>query len=115
VYTGTHDNDTTQGWWDHGATEAERTAVYEYLNPVPGDVVWSLIRAGCTSVADVCLFPVQDILVLGSEGRMNTPAMPENNWTWRLPPGALHADQARGLAQLAVLTDRDGYVEPTKL
>ena len=114
VYTGTHDNDTTLGWWQHGATDTERNSVYSYLNPAPDDVVWTLIRAASTSVADVCLFPVQDILVLGSEGRMNTPSVPENNWTWRMPPGALTADQARGLAQLAELTDRDGWVEPAK-
>jgi 4-alpha-glucanotransferase len=57
---------------------------------------------------------VQDILVLGSEARMNTPATPENNWTWRMPPDALTAEQAKGLAQLAELTDRDGWVEPPK-
>jgi 4-alpha-glucanotransferase len=114
VYTGTHDNDTTLGWWQHGITESERNAVYFYLNPAPNDVVWSLIRAASTSVADVCIFPVQDVLVLGSEARMNTPATPENNWTWRLPPDALKADQAYGLAQLAELTDRDGWVEPQK-
>jgi 4-alpha-glucanotransferase len=114
VYTGTHDNDTTLGWWQHGTTEAEKNAVYAYLNPAPNDVVWSLIRAASTSVADVCLFPVQDILVLGSEARMNTPATPENNWTWRMAPDALTAEQAKGLAQLTELTDRDGWVEPPK-
>jgi 4-alpha-glucanotransferase len=114
VYTGTHDNDTTLGWWQHGITGSERNAVYLYLNPGPNDVVWSLIRAASTSVADVCIFPVQDVLVLGSEARMNTPATPENNWTWRMPPDALKADQAYGLAQLAELTDRDGWVEPPK-
>ena len=55
-----------------------------------------------------------DILVLGSEARMNTPAMPENNWTWRMAPDALTSQQAFGLAQLAELTDRDGWVEPPK-
>ena len=114
VYTGTHDNDTTLGWWQNGATETERTSVYEYLNPAPGDEVWSLIRAASTSVADVCLFPVQDILVLGSEARMNTPAIPENNWTWRMAPDALGEQQAKGLARLAELTDRDGWVPPEK-
>ena len=114
VYTGTHDNDTTLGWWQHGTTEQEKNAVYVYLNPAPNDVVWTLIRAASTSVADVCLFPVQDILVLGSEARMNTPATPENNWTWRMAPDALTAEQAKGLAQLAELTDRDGWVEPPK-
>ena len=114
VYTGTHDNDTTLGWWQHGTTETERKAVYEYLNPAPDDVVWALMRTASTSVADVCLFPVQDILVLGSEARMNTPATPENNWTWRMAPEALNSKHALGLAQLAELADRDGWVEPPK-
>jgi 4-alpha-glucanotransferase len=114
VYTGTHDNDTTLGWWQHGVTEAERRAVYIYLNPAANDLVWTMIRAASASVADVCIFPVQDILVLGSEARMNTPALPENNWTWRMLRGALNSDVAKGLAQLAEMTDRDGWVEPEK-
>ncbi|HTZ58813.1 MAG TPA: 4-alpha-glucanotransferase [Acidobacteriaceae bacterium] len=114
VYTGTHDNDTTLGWWQNGATEAERHSVYIYLNPAPNDVVWTMIRAASASVADVCIFPVQDVLALGSEARMNTPALPENNWTWRMAPGALGPGQAKGLAQLAEATDRDGWVEPAK-
>ena len=114
VYTGTHDNDTTLGWWEHGVTEKERQAVYVYLNPAQNDVVWTLIRAASNSVADVCIFPVQDVLVLGSEARMNTPSTPENNWTWRMAPDALSGQQAHGLAQLAEVTDRDGWVEPAK-
>jgi 4-alpha-glucanotransferase len=114
VYTGTHDNDTTLGWWEHGVTESERQAVYVYLNPASNDVVWTLIRAASSSVADVCIFPVQDVLVLGSEARMNTPSTPENNWTWRMDPGALSDQQAHGLAQMAEVTDRDGWVEPAK-
>jgi 4-alpha-glucanotransferase len=114
VYTGTHDNDTTLGWWEHGVTETERQAVYVYLNPAPNDIVWTLIRAASGSVADVCIFPVQDVLVLGSEARMNTPSTPENNWTWRMAPDALSGWQAHGLKQLAEMTDRDGWVEPEK-
>jgi 4-alpha-glucanotransferase len=114
VYTGTHDNDTTMGWWEHGVNETERQAVYIYLNPAPNDVVWTLIRAASNSVADVCIFPVQDVLILGSEARMNTPSTPENNWTWRMAPEALSGGQAHGLAQLAEMTDRDGWAEPEK-
>jgi 4-alpha-glucanotransferase len=114
VYTGTHDNDTTLGWWEHGVNETERQAVYIYLNPAPNDIVWTLIRAASGSVADVCIFPVQDVLILGSEARMNTPSTPENNWTWRMAPEALSGGQAHGLAQLAEMTDRDGWVEPEK-
>jgi 4-alpha-glucanotransferase len=114
VYTGTHDNDTTLGWWQHGVTDNERNAVHSYLYPSSNDVVWTLIRAASTSVADVCIIPVQDVLVLGSEARMNTPSIPENNWTWRMAPDALTSQQAQGLAQLSELTDRDGWVEPPK-
>jgi 4-alpha-glucanotransferase len=114
VYTGTHDNDTTLGWWQHGLTETERHAVYCYLNPAPNDVVWTLMRAASSSVADVCIFPVQDVLTLGSEARMNTPSTPENNWTWRMAADALNGGLAQGLAQLAELTDRDGWIEPPK-
>jgi 4-alpha-glucanotransferase len=114
VYTGTHDNDTTLGWWQHGTSEQEKKAVYTYLKPAPNDVVWALIRAASTSAADVCLFPVQDILVLGSEARMNTPAKPEDNWTWRMPPDALTAGHAKCLAELTEMTDRDGWVEPPR-
>jgi 4-alpha-glucanotransferase len=73
-----------------------------------------LIRAASSSVADVCIFPVQDVLTLGSEARMNTPSTPENNWTWRMAADALNGGLAQGLAQLAELTDRDGWVEPPK-
>ena len=89
VYTGTHDNDTTLGWWQRGATAEERTAVHSYLNPAENDVVWSMIRAAADSVADLCLFPVQDVLSLDSEARMNRPASSDNNWTWRMAPDAL--------------------------
>jgi 4-alpha-glucanotransferase len=114
VYTGTHDNDTTRGWWEHGATPQEKAGVQTYLDPGSDGVVWPLIRAAATSVADICLFPLQDILELGSEGRMNTPSQPENNWAWRYEPGALKAESAARLAALMEMTDRDGYVAPEK-
>ena len=106
VYTGTHDNDTTLGWWQHGATRVEKAAAETYLHPREGDVVWSMIRAVAASVADTCLFPVQDILSLGSEARMNTPARSKDNWGWRLAPGALTPELAERLARLTEVTDR---------
>jgi 4-alpha-glucanotransferase len=112
VYTGTHDNDTTLGWWQHGATDGERQAIHAYLHPREDDVVWSLIRAAATSVADICLFPLQDVLVLGSEARMNTPSKPEDNWSWRMDPSALTDGSANRLAALAEVTDRDGWKPP---
>jgi 4-alpha-glucanotransferase len=115
VYTGTHDNDTTLGWWQSEATAEERSAVHTYLNPAENDVVWSMIRAAETSVADLCILPVQDVLSLGSEARMNRPSSPENNWIWRMAPDALNAGLAQELGQLAEVTDRDegdGGVRP---
>ena len=108
VYTGTHDNDTTRGWWENGATEIEKTAVQTYLNPGAEGVVWPMIRAAASSVADICLFPVQDVLDLGSEARMNVPSRASGNWSWRSPEGALTPAIAKRLAELVVVTDRDG-------
>jgi 4-alpha-glucanotransferase len=107
VYTGTHDNDTTLGWWQHGASKIEIESVRNYVG-YDTDVVWSLIRLAATSVADICLFPMQDLLELGSEARMNTPAEAANNWGWRCPEGVLSAALAEKMAALMELTDRDG-------
>ncbi len=109
VYTGTHDNDTTLGWWENCATLVEQQAVREYIGST-ADVVWSLIRIAATSVADICLFPMQDLLVLGSAARMNTPAEAHNNWAWRCAPGVLTAELASRLAALVDVTDRGGVL-----
>ncbi len=89
VYTGTHDNNTTLGWW-RDAPELDRNNLLTYLGPLAheNDVVWAMIRAAERSVASICLIPIQDLLHLGSEGRMNTPSVPENNWTWRYSPAS---------------------------
>jgi 4-alpha-glucanotransferase len=108
VYTGTHDNDTTRGWWESGATPTEKSAVETYLHPGEEGVVWPMIRAAATSVADIALFPVQDILELGSEARMNVPSSSQDNWSWRCPEGVLTAELAAKLAALTEVTDRDG-------
>jgi 4-alpha-glucanotransferase len=111
VYTGTHDNNTTLGWWREGATEVEREHLQSYLQPIrhEGEIVWAMIRAAARSVANLCIFPLQDVLHIGSEGRMNTPSAPTGNWTWRYQPDALHADFATQLAALMEMSDRDGY------
>lgn len=111
AYTGTHDNDTTQGWWEH-ASEAEQEAVIAYLGQPPlndGTVspVWPLIRAVEASVAQLAIVPAQDLLELGSEGRMNTPAVPAGNWSWRAPEGAWTPELAARLAALVEVTDRE--------
>jgi 4-alpha-glucanotransferase len=106
AYTGTHDNDTTQGWWST-ANAATRAAVEAYVGPVAGRPVWPLIRATEASVAELAMAPAQDLLELGSEARMNTPAVGAGNWGWRAPEESWTAELAARLAALAEVTDRD--------
>ena len=106
AYTGTHDNDTTQGWWG-SLGKAERKAVETLVGPVANRPVWPLIRAVESSVAEVAIVPAQDVLEMGSEGRMNTPAVPAGNWSWRAPEGCWTEGLAARLADLAEVTDRD--------
>jgi 4-alpha-glucanotransferase len=83
AYTGTHDNDTTLGWWQH-ARAAEHTHVQAYLGPhVGAEPHWSLILATSQSVARTAIFPFQDVLGLDTRHRMNTPGVAEGCWTWR--------------------------------
>jgi 4-alpha-glucanotransferase len=105
VYTGTHDNDTTLGWWA-GASDHERRAVEAYAGPCPDGVNWALIRMAQASVADLAVVPIQDVLGLGSEARLNTPSVPDGNYLWRLSPDALTSALADRLARLAEITDR---------
>ncbi|HKD45347.1 MAG TPA: 4-alpha-glucanotransferase [Candidatus Angelobacter sp.] len=106
VYTGTHDNDTTLGWWRSGATREERAHAEAYLGPLNEDIVWAFIRVALASVARFALVPLQDVLGLGSEARMNTPSRLEGNWGWRFVPGVLTADLADRLAALTAMCDR---------
>ncbi len=120
VYTGTHDNDTTVGWFNDpggpgsGRTpeqaEQERRAVRRYLAlddaASPFDVHWAMIRALYQSVANLVLLPMQDALALGTEARMNRPGVAVGNWSWRLEPQALTPALARRLRDLAETYDR---------
>jgi len=106
VYTGTHDNDTARGWYEHAAA-AEREAVAAYLGVTSADdIASSLIRAAYTSVAEMAVVPVQDILDLGSEARMNLPGAEHDNWSWRLADGALSTEHAEELRELAEVSSR---------
>lgn len=107
VYTGTHDNNTTRGWWEDAASKAEKDAVKAYLCPAKNGVVWTMIRAVQASVADICIVPVQDVLDLGTEARMNMPSSSGDNWSWRCPEGVLTAEIAARLAAIAGVSDRD--------
>lgn len=102
VYTGTHDNDTTVGWfWSQG--DEMRGHVQHYFGRDGSDIAWDFIRAALASVSDMAIFPLQDVLGLGSEARMNTPGVASGNWGWRLQSDQLahqHADRLRTLTQL---------------
>jgi len=82
-YTGTHDNDTTMGWW-HTASEAERQHVKDYFGISADDMPWPMIRATLASPAVLSIIPMQDLLALDTQARFNTPGTLENNWCWRL-------------------------------
>jgi len=94
VYTGTHDNDTTVGWFaseaGEGTTRAhetihrERQNALRYLDSDGRDVHWDMIRLALASVANTAIFPMQDLLGLGSQARMNLPGTSSGNWTWRM-------------------------------
>ncbi len=105
AYTGTHDNDTTQGWWNTRG-EKERKAVEALVGPVDNRPAWPLIRAAQDSVAELAIIPAQDLLELGSEARINTPAVATGNWSWRAPEKCWTTRLAERLAALAEVTDR---------
>ena len=105
VYTGTHDSDTTHGWY--GALDPPtRRRVRRYTGAGPRKVHQALIRLAYTSVAELAIVPVQDVIGLGSEARMNTPGTTEGNWAWRLEAGRLDAGKARWLRSLAEVSAR---------
>jgi 4-alpha-glucanotransferase len=83
VYTGTHDNDTTRGWWQT-AGDGERSFTQLYLARDGHDISWDIMRAALASVAETAIIPLQDVLSLGSEARMNTPGQASGNWGWRV-------------------------------
>jgi 4-alpha-glucanotransferase len=116
AYTGTHDNDTTVGWWNSsGANDSTRTAedvakeqafARAYLNFKDEPIQWVMIRTIEASIADLAIVPLQDVLGLGSEARMNLPGTSKGNWRWRCKPGALTPQLASKMRELVLLYDR---------
>jgi 4-alpha-glucanotransferase len=106
IYTGTHDNDTTVGWFRSGASDHERRNAECYLGRCEDGIHWAFIRAALNSVAEFALIPLQDVLGLGSEARMNTPSLPRGNWKWRFSPEQFSPELTAKLAYLAEVTDR---------
>jgi 4-alpha-glucanotransferase len=106
IYTGTHDNDTTVGWFHSGCADYERRNAEAYLGRCDDGIHWAFIRAALSSVADLALIPLQDVLGLGSEARMNTPSLNGGNWKWRVDLGKLTPELTTKLAHLIEVTDR---------
>ncbi len=109
IYTGTHDNDTTRGWFA-GIGKEERARVLKFLGKGAGrEIHWEMIRAAFESEAWLAVVPAQDLSGLGSEARMNNPARAEGNWGWRARPGLFSPGTARRLRELAVRTGRAAF------
>ncbi len=106
VYTGTHDNDTTHGWWA-STTERERHFAGQYLGVGAADVHWAMIRAACNSVAKLAVFPLQDVLGLGAAHRMNTPGkMDDSNWSWRFEWAMVGHEPGETLGRMSAASGR---------
>jgi len=106
VYTGTHDNDTTRGWW-HASDARTRAFASAHTNAQTHDVHLQMIRAACNSVARIAIFPLQDVLGLDGYHRMNTPgSMGPMNWGWRFVWDMVGADSARMLGRLSATSGR---------
>jgi len=109
VYTGTHDNDTTLGWW-RGLDTGQKERVRQYLGRHHPEMPWDLIRLAMSSIAELCVIPCQDILALGSKARFNTPGRASGNWTWQMSGGALTDQIAERLRSLS-----DQYLRTVEL
>lgn len=108
VYPGTHDNDTTAGWY-RSASEHERDFARRYLRISGEDIAWDFIRASYACASRLAVIPLQDFLSLGSEARFNSPGKPHGNWQWRCPPAQLEklfGNTSAYLRELAQLFDR---------
>lgn len=119
-YTGTHDNDTTVGWFRSEAGEGttrdedqvarERDFTLRYLGSDGKEIHWDMIRAALASVADTAIIPLQDVLGLDSSARMNQPGTGTGNWRWRMKPGAITKEVEQRLADMTTIYDRSPEV-----
>ncbi|MFZ0733209.1 MAG: 4-alpha-glucanotransferase [Candidatus Sulfotelmatobacter sp.] len=106
IYTGTHDNDTVEGWWESGATEQEKRNAEAYFGRCDDGVHWAFIRGAQCSPASFSIIPLQDVFGLGSEARMNIPSVDGGNWRWRFEENRLTSELGAKLALLAEVSDR---------
>jgi len=106
AYTGTHDNDTTLGWWET-VPEQIKTFALQYLQSDGKAINWEMMHALSRSVANLVIFPMQDVLGLSSEHRMNFPGKPEGNWEWRFSWDQVQREQTLALAKMSEENDRN--------
>lgn len=106
AYTGTHDNTTSRGWLMAEAKDDERSAALRELHATPDTFAWKLMEYGMQSKAELCITPLQDLLNLGAEARLNKPGTKRGNWRWRFSKGALSAILSRRLAELTIAAKR---------
>ena len=107
VYSGTHDNDTTIGWYKGTATEKERDFFRRYLRSDGHDAAWNMIDACFRSVANTAIVPLQDLLSLGTEARMNFPGTASGNWSWRFTPAQISDFLTSRLKDVTTIYGRD--------
>jgi 4-alpha-glucanotransferase len=110
VYTGTHDNDTTAGWYA-SLPPTTQAQVRHYTGQSGEEIGWEFIRLALASVADMAIIPLQDVLGLGSEARMNRPGDPSGNWGWRVRADAVTETHLGRLAEMVTAYGRDGVVD----
>ena len=105
VYTGTHDNETARGWWDN-APDRERRFAATYLHATADDIHWRMIQAACNSIANMAVFPLQDVLGLDGSHRMNLPGTTGGNWIWRFDWAMVGTAPGRMLGAIAAASGR---------
>jgi len=110
AYTGTHDNNTARGWFEQEASPADRKRLFRYLGRKisAAQAPREMVRLASMSRADTAIFPMQDVLGLGAEARMNRPATLEGNWRWRLRPDQATPELADELGEMARAYGRAG-------
>ncbi|MBN1352224.1 4-alpha-glucanotransferase [candidate division KSB1 bacterium] len=106
VYTGTHDNDTTMGWFNGSCTKQERRHALQYIGVNGKPFNWALIQLAMSSVANLAIIPLQDVLGLGTDARMNFPSTLGGNWAWRYRKEMLNGDIGQQLRELTELYGR---------
>ena len=114
VYSGTHDNDTSSGWYKNSATSQERDYLRRYVQSDGSEINWDMIRLAFSSVAHIAIVPLQDILGLGSEARMNFPGKASGNWTWRFTPEQLSSKIRNRLSEVTYLYGRKNKKEENR-